>query len=430
MPRINNNRSEQFNEVISNNPGFLVRNGIAIFLLLLIAIFGICSFVKYPDIITTKATLTAINPPKEIKAKLAGRLINLMVKENDTVKQGAILGCIESNAKYNQVIELSILVDNCLTLSNNKDVNRIVKLLSNTNEKNSEVYGELQTANQTFKQSFQTYIQYLKQGFYLQKLAMLKKDVDYLINLQEQLLTQKTMTEEDIMLMQKNFEAQETLYNEKVIASVEYRNEKSKLISKELQIPQLTSSILNNENSQLAKQKEIAELQNQIELQHNIFIQALQTFKAQIDDWKMKYLLIAPIAGKVSFSSFIQQNQILQANQTLFFINPQSSSYYATTAIPQFNFGKIKLNQSVLLKFDSYPFMQYGYVNGTLTFISNIPSDSGYISKINLTNGLETNYKKPIIFREGLKATAEIITDDMSLLERFFYKIKASIKAS
>jgi HlyD family secretion protein len=242
------------------------------------------------------------------------------------------------------------------------------------------------------------------------------------------LLQQKKMTEEDVKLMQENFASQEKMNTEKVIAPVEYRNEKSKLISKEMSLPQINSNIINNDNSQHSKQKEIAELQNQIAQQQNIFIQALQSFKAVVDDWKTKYLLISPIDGIIEFAGFVQANQQLQVNQIICFVNPKNSSYYAEVLIPQTNLGKIKINQKVMLKFPSYPFQQYGYVEGTLDFISNIPTDSGYVSKVIFVKGLNTNYHKPILFREGLKATAEIITEEMSLLNRFFYNIKSSLK--
>lgn len=430
MPNTTNIRSEQFNEVISNNPSFLVRNGIAIFVLLLTGILCMCSFIKYPDIITAPARLTAINPPKEIKAKLTARLVQLTATEGSMVKQGTVLGFLESTANQQHIIKLSRVIDNCLANTKSNQINMIVNLLNNfiQTTKQDENNGELQANYQTFIQAYQLYLQYLSNGFYLTKLNMLQKDMNQLQQLKTNLVAQRNMTEEDIKLMQQNFAAQEKMSKEKVIADVEYRNEKSKLLNKEMQLPQLSSTIINNENAQLAKQKEIAELQNQIAQQHNIFLQALQTFKAQIDDWKTKYLLVAPIDGIANFATFIQQNQMLQANQTICFINPTNSSYYAEVYIPQNNLGKIAVQQNVLLKFLSYPFQQYGYVQGKLKFISNITTDSGYLAKVTFKNGLQTNYKKQIIFKEGLKASAEIITEDMSLLNRFFYNIRSSFK--
>ena len=168
---------------------------------------------------------------------------------------------------------------------------------------------------------------------------------------------------------------------------------------------------------------EITELENTIAQQKGIFEQALNTFKSQVDDWKKKYLLIAPINGKVAFAAFVQENQQLQANQTVCFINPGNSEYYAQIIIPQSNFGKVALGQQVLLKFPAYPFQEYGAVKGKIAFISHIPTDSGYLAKVVLTHGLLTNYKKQIQYRDGLVAQGEIITKDLRLLQRFYYGI-------
>ena len=429
MPN-NNIRNEQVSEIISNNPGFLVRNGISLFVVMLIGILAVCSFVKYPDIITTSAKLTAINPPKEIKAKVNGRLIKLFATENLQAKEGTVLGYLESTGNHQHIINLSNTINSMFYQMQRNQVLQAItdfNLFLSTN-KTVENNGEIQVAYQTFILAFYTYNQYLKNGFYLQKLSMLQKDIKYLQELKSSLLQQKKMTEEDVKLMQENFAAQEKMNKEKVIAPVEYRNEKSKLIGKEISLPQLNSTIINNDNSQHSKQKEIVELQNQIAQQQNIFIQALQSFKATIDDWKTKYLLLAPIDGTIQFDGFLQENQLLQINQTVCFVNPKNSTYYAQALIPQANFGKIKSNQKVLLKFPSYPFQEYGYIEGSLNFISNIPTDSGYASKIILAQNLLTNYNKPVIFKEGLNASAEIVTEDLSLLERFFYNIKSSIK--
>ena len=92
----------------------------------------------------------------------------------------------------------------------------------------------------------------------------------------------------------------------------------------------------------------------------------------------------------------MQENQQLQANQTICFINPENSAYYAQIVIPQSNFGKVAVGQQVLLKFPAYPFQEYGAVKGKIAFISHIPADSGYLAKVVLTDGLNINYKKQI----------------------------------
>lgn len=133
--------------------------------------------------------------------------------------------------------------------------------------------------------------------------------------------------------------------------------------------------------------------------------------------------MTAPITGKIVFASFFQENQQLYSNQVVCYLNPENTQYYAEIYIPQTNFGKVKTLQDVLLKFPSYPFPEYGCIKGKIDFISSIPTDSGYLAKVILTDGLKTNHQKYIQYREGLIADGEIITHNIRLLEKFYYSI-------
>ncbi len=288
--------------------------------------------------------------------------------------------------------------------------------------------GELQTAYQTYVQGFLTFKNYLANGFYLHKKTMLSVDLNNLRRLNSNLFDQKKLNEQDLILSEKTFEANQSLKEDSVISALDYRNEESKLINKKMTLPQITNFIINNESQQNEKMKEIAELENTIGQQKAIFQQALNTFRSQVEEWKKKYLLISPIRGKVAFATFIQENQQLQVNQTICFINPENSEYYAQVIIPQSNFGKVKIGQKVLLKLSAYPFEEFGNINGKIDFISNISTDTGYIARVILPDGLTTNYKKQIQFREGLTAQGEIITSDLRLLQRIYYNIIKQVK--
>ena len=409
----------EIEEIISKKPPFIVRWG-TLFLFLLLIFIGIISwFIKYPDIVNTSAKLTSINAPKPIITLTTGKLIKLNITENESVNKNQVLGFIESTANHAEVIKLASDVDTIQSLlQNNKTA-----LLHPYFETPLTQLGELQSAYQTFAQAFLNFKNYLANGFYLHKKNMLATDLNNIHRLHSNLFKQKNFHEQDLTLSQKTFDANQSLKDDGVISALEYRNEKSKLINKQSVLPQINATIINNESQQNEKQKEIIELENNIAQQKEIFQQALNTFKSQVEDWKRKYLLIAPIDGKVAFAAFIQENQQLQANQIICFINPENSACYAEIIIPQSNFGKVVIGQQVLLKFPAYPFQEFGAVKGRVDFISHIPSDSGYTAKVILTDGLNTNYKKQIQYRDGLIAHAEIITKDLTLLQRFWYGI-------
>jgi HlyD family secretion protein len=109
-------------------------------------------------------------------------------------------------------------------------------------------------------------------------------------------------------------------------------------------------------------------------------------------------------------------------------VNPLvSPEYYAILNLPQYNFAKIKTMQRVQLRFDAYPYTEYGFVNGQLNFISEFATDSGFSADIILPLGLITDQNKAIQYRNGLTAEARVITKDMRLLNKFYYNLKGSI---
>jgi len=419
-----NIRSEAVSEIILNKPGFLVRHGISVFFIVLLLILAACWFIQYPDIVTAQAKLNSINAPKAVVAKTDGKLIKLNVAENDKVYAGEIIGYIESTAKHESVLKLSLYLD---TLSNLLLQKQDEKLLQVKNRTFNDL-GELQQAYQTFTESFTTFSNYISDGFYLKKKNMLMIDMEMLKEQHQNLLDQKQLQENDLALAQKTFDMNDTLKKQKVISDLEYRNEKSKLINKQLSIPQINTSVISNENEQTAKQKEILELENTIMQQRLIFQEALNTFKSAVDDWKKKYLLTASESGTISFTNFLQENEELKANEIICYIKPANSSYYGEMFIPQSNFGKVKTGQKVLLKFQAYPGAEFGSVTGKIDFISSIPSDSGYLAKVSLPDGLATTYQKQIQFRDGLIANGEIITENMRLLQRFYYNVSNQMK--
>jgi len=414
-------RSDTFQEIVSHRPSFLVRWSNVIFLVLLFIIVAACWFIRYPDLIQATAKLTSINAPKPVISLQSGKLVKLLVTQNEEVAKGQPIGYLESTANHAEILNLSTLLD---SLDQNPDS---TSLQNHDFENNFDHLGELQPAFQTFTQSLIVFRNFLPGGFYEKRKLLLDREKNNLEKLQANLMQQLELQEQDLTLTKKTFKANETLNKEKVISDFDYRLEQSKLISKQLSLPQINSAIINNNSQLTAKEKEILDLQNSIDQQAGIFSQAIHTLTSQVSEWKRKFILTSAISGRVEFVSFIQENQELKAGELICFVNPGNSQYFAELEIPQANFGKVTIGQKVLLKFSSYPFQEFGFVSGEIGFISTIAGEKGYLAKVNLTNGFTTSNNKQIQYREGLTANAEIITKDMRLLERFYIDIYKTV---
>src|SRR5690606_14490994 len=94
-------------------------------------------------------------------------------------------------------------------------------------------------------------------------------------------------------------------------------------------------------------------------------------------------------------------------------------------SVPATNSGKIVPGEKVLIKLDNYRFQEYGIVEGKVQNISLSPDKEGnYYVDVVLPKGLKTSYNKNLTFDKELKGNAEIVTQDLRLIERFFYQIR------
>jgi hypothetical protein len=101
-----------------------------------------------------------------------------------------------------------------------------------------------------------------------------------------------------------------------------------------------------------------------------------------------------------------------------------NTTYYAEVIVAADKSPGVKTGQKVLLKLAAYPFREYGIVEGRIDSVFTNAADSSCLVRVALTNGLNTNYKKKLPYRDGLMTDADIITADKRLSERLIKKLK------
>lgn len=402
----------------------LARYGTLITCILLAGIGLLTWFIKYPETVTTQATLTGTNTPRPIVPHVSGRIVKLFRQNNDTVTTGDLIGCMETIADWQEVLRLSGNMNAICAQVKNGNEAAVASLM----QENYTHLGELQGAYQAFRQAYISYQTLALSGYAQKKKSFLQKDNALIGQAQSAIHIQSNLQQKDLSINQSNLEKNKKLLEKNIISQEEYDRLTSENIGKRMSIPQIQSGMISTESQKNSIRKEMLEIDNQTAVQRATFQEAAFSFKNTIDDWKNKYLLTASIPGTISFTEFIQENQQLEAGKTLANINPDNSSYYLRTTIPQQNFGKVAQGERVILKFPAYQWQEYGTVLGRIDYVSPNANDSGYIATILLPEGLQTNYKKRIAFREGLQADAEIVTQDMRLAQRFYYDIIKQIK--
>lgn len=419
-------RSEWVHDYLEEIPSWLIRWGTLVIFLVVLTLLSISWLIRYPTIVPATFRLTSQNAPKAIVTKTDGRLVRLFVKDNETVGEGQTLAFMEATAKHEEVLKLKTAL---LQLQQSVNLGYFGALGSFPADR-FQALGELQMAFQGFMQTYTPTLSLFGNGYYQQRRAFLQDEITDLRQNLNQYLEEYRMFQRDGELAQREFEIQRKLYREKVIATLEYQREESKYIVKQLPLRQLAVTINNNRTAKTQKQKEIADLDRQTTEQKTQFAQALNSLLSSVEDWQKRYLLTASMNGQVHLLNSLQENQTLRAGTELMYIGGHTGQYFGEARIPQANAGKVLANQPVLIKFQGYPFEEYGVVQGRVQSVSKVPTPDNqfFVVTVALPKGLQTNTNQTLTYKNGMEASAEIITEDLRLIERIFYQLRKVIE--
>ena len=164
--------------------------------------------------------------------------------------------------------------------------------------------------------------------------------------------------------------------------------------------------------------KEIRELSETTKVGSNLS-QAYSALKKAMLDWEHIDVLTLSIRGVPSFQEFWGANQFVNTGETIFSILPMNTSKLI---------GKLTIGQKVLVKLDNFPYQQYGMLMGSVKNMAiSTDTEGNYIVYIP-NGGARILYGKHIGFTQEMSGNGEIITEDLSIVERLFYKFKDVFK--
>ena len=419
--------SEDVQEIISDVPNWLLRWGLTVFFIIIVVLITFSAFIKMPDKVSGKLKIESSKRPEEIVPHLEGKLVKLFIKENSLIDSGELLGYLESNAKAEEIIEMSKHIDKL----QEKAIEGKLDQLINFNLNASEHLGELQGSFLIFSESLNNFRSFLNYGVYFQKKLMINNEIIDLNLQKKRMLNQNQIYQQDYEISEKEFQAYQKLLAGKVISPLEFKREESKYLNKKIPLENIASSLLSNGITLNLKQQELIELDSQIDLERANFLAKINQFKSEIDNWKMGHLLIARTNGKVVFNQFIREGDWIKANKPLFYISSKDEDkYVGEMQIGQFALGKVSEGQTVIIRLKAFPYQEYGVLKGKITYLSqqNTSKDSSYMARVAFDNGKLSSYSKELNLKNGLIADAEIITKHRSLLGKLFSSLVSLFK--
>jgi len=416
-------RSVDVQEIMGFIPHWIIRWGITVICAVIVFIVIGSWFFKYPDIIASSIVLTTENPPADLIARTSGKISQLFVTDKQEVKEGDYIAVIENATDYRDLFQLKKRL---------KAMSSFFVYFDTPPEEQFEqnyTLGELQASYAAFLKSYADYQHFIRLSVHQQKINSIKAQVLRRKSVSEQLKIQVKIMEEQKKISERDLKNSEALFREGVISKSDVENARSNYLQKEFSYESAKTSLSNSriEISQLEQNMIELELQQKEEKKSYelALSQAYENLMGQISQWEQMYLLKAPISGKVSFTNYWSVNQNVTAGDKVLTLVPaKGGKIIGKVVLPIRGSGKVKIGQKVNIKFTNYPYMDYGMVTGIIKSKSLVASDNFYSLEVDLPNGLRTSYGKNLEFAQEMQGSAEIITEDIRLLERIFKPIK------
>ena len=420
------NRQDDIEAIIGNPPGWTLRWGMTVLLVCMALLFSISWFVSYPDIVEAPVVLTTENPPIRLVAGASAKIISLRTDNEDLVQQGDLLGILENPAVTDDILELESLINELSEIDPSEylsfDLPAGLQL------------GSLQRAYADFAQNFEELQYFLRQDINYQKISNLRRQIIEIERLEVSLLRQIRIFEQELILSRNSVVRDSKLLAEGASYILEFERTKSEYLIKKRQLENLRSGSAANQLDirQLeAAILDLQQLQSDSQNEHIVTIKNdIQKLKGQVDEWKQKWLLIAPISGHVELTNAWSEQQFLQEGDIFLTIVPVQTDgdVIAKAQLKGQASGKVDTGMMVQIRLSSFPYQEFGVLNGSLNRIASAPSSEGYEVAISLDSGLVTSYKKEIEFRQEMDGLARIITEERSLLMRILEKIRAAFE--
>lgn len=416
-----NLRSEEVQEILGTPPGWIIRWGITIMLLVVVVLLIGSYLYRFPDIIPARVTILSVNPPVQIVAKSDGKIESLFVKDNQPVEQGGILAVIESSVTFKDAYSLLERLDSI------QPVFKVPERFKEVHFSEQYSLGQYQSYLSSFVSQLRSYQTYLHYNPYNQRITSLKKQLADYDTYYKRSEEQGDVLLQDYELALKQFRRDSSLFVQNIMAEVEFEASKAEMLKQKYSWQNAMTGLANTRITMNSLDQQIQEqevLKSEAGNQHLALLkERYDNLVNQLISWEQTNILKTPINGVTTFTNFWSENQFVRSGEVVFTVVPHDGQrIVGRAAVPVAGAGKVAEGQRVNIKLDNYPHMEFGIVEGKITNISKVPVTSGsgsfYTAEIALINQLSTNYQQELPFNQEMQGVAEIITKERRLLER------------
>ncbi|BAZ40657.1 HlyD family secretion protein [Calothrix sp. NIES-4101] len=422
------------------------------------------TFSKVDETGTARGRIEPQGATQKLDSQVGGSVKNVKVKEGGTVKAGQVLLELESDVLQTELQQTEAKLSGLLNQRSQLDVlkNQLQLTLGTQEQQNqSQALEKLSQVNQAkqnldAKQSIYNLQKLEKQALVnqveqqistsgndqksaasrllidsrqVQRFSQLLKDgavsatqIDELIKQEQESKRLYEKGKSDVKQAKLRLTEEQSRY-QATMSQLQADIEQAKLRLQEEQ-NSYQSLLQTGKLAILKNQQQLKDLQSQIT---GLQSQILQT-KSEITSLKIQLqqrIVRSPIDGIIFELPFAKPGEVVQPGQRIAQVAPKNAEVILKASMPIQDSGFVKVGMPVKVKFDAYPYQEYGIVQGKVTWISpdskvqqtpqgNIES---YELKITLEQQYVDNGEKRISLSAGQTANAEVIIRQRRIID-------------
>lgn len=417
-------RSEEVDDILGSVPSWVTRAGSSILWVVFIALVILSWFIRYPDVVPSRMRITAQEPPVRLVAPTSGRIANLLVAEGEGVSRGAWLAVLDNPAELADVRRLQALLAEIEP--NLHDPDQLA--LASIELQGATKLGPLHVAYAALVRSVLAYRLFRSEAYHEKKMALIDEQLTRQRQLVARVRKQVDIVKGEQALSASARERAKRLLEEGLAPATDLERAESALQEKRLRGDQVLVDVLGHELQGQEYEKTRMDLRREREERSQELGLAIQeSYKRiynELLDWEQRFVIKSPVEGRVALHKFWTNHQYVAVGEEVMAVLPERNHLVGRIELGQRNSGKVQVGQRVHVKLDGYPFHEYGVLVGSVQSIAPLSQGDTYLVHVAFTNDeLRTSFGRPLEFKDGMQGSAEIVTEDLRLLERILDQV-------
>jgi len=437
-PELMTPRSMEVDEILSYVPNWMIRWGITAIFGILLSLIAISYFIKYPDIVPGQIQITSNIPPATVVSKSRGAL-ELFKEDKAEIKEDEIIALIKNDTKYEDVLELKAALKKFESeLDSERSISKFkfpkdLDLGSLQGTFSELVFGLKKLKTQKKSSSLNSY-----------RKDNINQQISQIKNSKKDQLQQIAALKAEYLKIKGVYESRYKPMYKKGSISAEQLEGKESEVTQKLNAYQSAKANLNEyENRILGLESKKDELDYSSSTESTSSLNSISVTYGklinEINTWENQYLLTAPIDGRLNYLQFVKDNIHIRAEQEVASIIPlldednnQEEVIRGELFITSEGAGKVKKGQMVNVELNAYMKKEFGVLEGHVSEISDIGttmqdgqnSKVMYKATVDFKDGMTTTVGKEVQFKHNMSGKAEVVTEDLRLIDRIFDQLR------